>query len=1268
MFEITGRNISDLNDVDLRTLVAKLCEAELRRAGLPVSSLTAGGDQNAADGGLDVRVFLEPHDKQMDFIPRPSTGFQVKVPDMPRGEILKEMCPEGTLRPVIRELASMHGAYIIVSSHGSTADGPLRNRVAAMREALRTVSDLPENHVDFYDRERLATWVRQYAGIAAWVRERLGERLLGWQPYGNWSGRSDQAGTEYLSDEKSRLYDAQCSKGEKLTVGVGITRMREVLARPGGVVRLIGLSGVGKTRLVEALFDVKVGENALDPAVAVYTDIADEPTPSPRDLIQHFNQCHQRAIVVVDNCPPDTHQSLVKINSTPGSSVSLITVEYDVGEDEPEGTEVFRLEAASEGVIELLIERVASHVSQVDRRRISEFSGGNARIALAVVRTIRRSESVARLSDEDLFQRLFRQRHSEDPALLRAGEVCSLVYSFDGEAAEGQEAELPILAELAGLSVSELFRHVQELKSRDLIQQRSKWRAVLPHALANKLAQRALERIMPATISTVLVGRAPARLLQSFSRRLGYLHHCRAAQTLVEEWLSVDGLLGRVEQMSPLGLATLRNIAPVAPAATLEVIERMTGTPAGFDIADVHNPERYRLASLIAALAYDAELFERAVELLARFVIAEPPGNNHSSASRMFNGLFQLYLSGTHASVQQRLRIIDGLLSSTASRTQEVGLGVLNNMLRAWSFSSHHDFKFGARSRDYGWRPRTYDEVTGWYREVLKFVLIKIASGSRQTRQLASIVADNFRGLWIKAKMFDELEDLAEKIAESGSWAEGWIRVRKALKFDTEEMPEAVLKRLQGIETLLHPEGLLDQAKAYVLSPHGAALDIAEGKDEDVDDVVTCYRLVNEKAEELGRQIASESVVLDNFLPDLMQGSEGGRRWNFGVGLASGAESLDEMWQKLRAAFAAAPEKDKNATVLRGFLSGAACQSSEKVAEFLDAAITDTVLGRIFPYLQCAVDIDEQGMQRLFDSLGARLAPIWMYKGLAAGRATDSILPTSLQRFLSKLAVIPEGSAVAIDFLHMKFFALKGDGLPIPDELISCGQEILLRYDFSGNNSDVVYEISEVLKVCLDGTEAEDFANDICHKLYGVLSDYSNSAFDCSEIIVPLLTAWPKITLNVFLLQEDGDVFERISYELCSHEKHPLEQIPRSCLLDWANEDPQIRFPALASAARLFVGSFDDQAGELSPLARALIDAAPVKRAVLDRLQKSLRTMGGWSGSLAAILDKRRTALEPLKNHPDSIVALRVVDWDRKLAERAAEERLRERREDERFE
>src|SRR4051794_29357140 len=105
MIEITGADIAILDDEDLRTLVGRLCEAEVRTRGLPASSVTWGGDQDAADGGIDVRVALPPDTAISGFVPRPATGFQVKKPDMPRSAIKEEMRPRGTIRPVIKDLA-----------------------------------------------------------------------------------------------------------------------------------------------------------------------------------------------------------------------------------------------------------------------------------------------------------------------------------------------------------------------------------------------------------------------------------------------------------------------------------------------------------------------------------------------------------------------------------------------------------------------------------------------------------------------------------------------------------------------------------------------------------------------------------------------------------------------------------------------------------------------------------------------------------------------------------------------------------------------------------------------------------------------------------------------------------------------------------------------------------------------------------------------------------------------------------------------------------
>lgn len=276
-FDITPDDISQLNDTDLRELVGRLCEAELVSCGHSAVAVTWGGNQTAADGGLDVRVAL-PSGVSIDgFVPRPSTGFQVKKPDMPRVKIIDEMRPAGMIRPVIQELANEAGAYLIVSSTGSTTESVLRRRRNALREALNDVANAVLLHTDFYDRTRLATWVRHHPGLITWVKEKVGRALVGWHPYGPWCGAAEGIDSEYLLDDKLRLHLGRHRDASAQSVSCAIDELRDELALAGKIVRLVGLSGVGKTRFAQALFDARVGARPLPTSLAVYTNLAYDP-------------------------------------------------------------------------------------------------------------------------------------------------------------------------------------------------------------------------------------------------------------------------------------------------------------------------------------------------------------------------------------------------------------------------------------------------------------------------------------------------------------------------------------------------------------------------------------------------------------------------------------------------------------------------------------------------------------------------------------------------------------------------------------------------------------------------------------------------------------------------------------------------------------------------------------------------------------------------------------------------------------------------------
>ena len=165
------------------------------------------------------------------------------------------------------------------------------------------------------------------------------------------------------------------------------------------------------------------------------------------------------------------------------------------------------------------------------------------------------------MSDEDCFRRLFEQRHAHNESLLVAAQGLSLVYSFNGEdVSDGHEAELVRLGGVVDKSAQEMFQSTAELRRRHLIQERGVWRAVLPQAISNRLAARALQDIPAATIEKFLINDAPARLLKSFSRRLGYLDASKEAKQIVGSWLAPTGLLKDVLNLSDLGTGMLETL------------------------------------------------------------------------------------------------------------------------------------------------------------------------------------------------------------------------------------------------------------------------------------------------------------------------------------------------------------------------------------------------------------------------------------------------------------------------------------------------------------------------------------------------------------------------------------------------------------------------------------------------------------------------------------------------------------------------------------
>ena len=1265
MFEITADDIAALGDDDLRSLVALLCESEMRRKAKPVSAVTWGGDQNASDGGLDVRVDLPKRTSIQGFVPRAATGFQVKKSDMPPRDIAREIRPKGKVRSVIRDLAKQSGAYIIVSSNGSVSDLALQKRRDAMTAAVKGITGARALSLDFYDRGRVATWVRDHPGLIPWVRQKIGKSIQGWRSYGAWAYAAEDAKTGYLLDDKLRILTGKREGGSGVSAADGLASVRDILRESRKAVRIVGLSGVGKTRFVQALFDHRAGKRSLDPSITIYTNMADDPDPQPVGLASDLVASQTRAVLVVDNCPPDLHRRLAEVCRSTNSLLSLVTVEYDIRDDDPEETDVFRLEPSSPELIEKLVRGRFKNISQVDAKTIATFSGGNARIALALAGTVGKNETLAGLTDEELFERLFQQRHAHDASLLLIAQATSLVYSFQGEATTGDEAELPVFAVMTGKFVDEVFRGVAALQSRDLVQQRGVWRAVLPHAIANRLAEMALRNIPLETIKANLIDGGSTRLLRSFSRRLGYLHDNKVATRIVNEWLSGGGFLANIGNLSAVEMAIFENIAPVDPGAILAALERVP--PESLSRRD-------SLARIIGSIAYDPKLFDRCTELLLRCGAGDDESNTSVDHDRHLTSLFYLIWSGTNAPIEQRLSVLDSLLRSDDARRRAVGIKALHNVLEAMHFSSGTDFEFGARPRDYGLWPKTNADIKHWYVSALKLVQLIALSALPVAPEVRTALASKFRGLWNQPLLHSELDRICRSIAKVGFWREGWTGVRQTLKYDSNGMAKEAKAKLMRLEKTLGPKDLVQKVRGIVLSTNAHGLDFDDLDTDHDDGGANVLDRLNSIAIMLGSDVAHDLAAFQELLPELTS-VYGAALWSFGKGLAASADDPKAMWTSIVRQFADTPIANRNTQVFCGFLEALSTRNMELTDTLLDQAVTHEALAAWFPELQRAIVIDKRGVKRLQQSLTLNMVPMYRYRYLAMGRAADPIAGPDLKELLVAMASKPNGGFdSAIEILYMRFFSDRQEKRPLDPALIGAGRELIGMFDLITGRQERDHRIGLVIKICLTGAGGAKGIEALCRKLKNAVASREAYAFSQHELLKSLFKAHPDVALDELLGGDDANrkLGCQIIVDVSHHHANPLACIPLDVLVAWCERKPSERYPLVASVIPVFEGQQDQPSPSVwSAAALAILDKAPDRVAALRQFVCRFRPRN-WSGSRAAAMETRLPLLRQLETHADPDVAAFAKADGARLRKEIDQEREQETKDDkandERFE
>lgn len=240
VLEVTPEHIARLNSVELTTLLRRLLHLEAQRYGLPISGVTVPLKITVSDGGEDGRIEWSEGPASTDWIPCRGTSFQIKATELTPKQCADELADKkGRVKPLVRHCFMTNGAYVFFCGREYNPK-QIKNRIDRATKSAKEI--LPKKikrvRIEFYDATRIASWTNQYFAAAVYVLEECGHSLVaGLQTWEQWSGYAPYVNYQFTSDD---ILNSAIEQLRAFFIGNRTQR----------AARLVGLSGLGKTRLV----------------------------------------------------------------------------------------------------------------------------------------------------------------------------------------------------------------------------------------------------------------------------------------------------------------------------------------------------------------------------------------------------------------------------------------------------------------------------------------------------------------------------------------------------------------------------------------------------------------------------------------------------------------------------------------------------------------------------------------------------------------------------------------------------------------------------------------------------------------------------------------------------------------------------------------------------------------------------------------------------------------------------------------------------------
>ncbi len=769
LLEVNASDLKNLNEYQSIRILEKLFQSEIQQNNLNISALELCIEPKKADEGIDALI-KEPIPDNLDFIPSGRSIFQFKATEA-YFNVEKEFyqkskdSEKNQIKPLMYKYLKDGANYVLINTKKKLNS---KDKYKLSEKIISTIKNVDEElnvNIFIYDVDDIARWCNKYFSIKLeFGKLTFAKSFLEWK-------------REILSNLKTDLI---LTDNLNSIIWNFLTRLKSSESNIR-FFRVLGPLGIGRKTLIAETLD-KLLDTIQSNIIVIDLEIIKISEISKALYYYTITE----GILIILNCDDNSHHRITKmLDWSKLTNLKIITVNYNIiynKNKKYDNTEIIEIPKWKDKDIAELIDLASEGIHQNTRNQIIKFSEGIPQFALNLIVILK--ENKFQFKDlqtieavcKSILDFLVEESHFERAILMRVLIGISLFTSmgwhtldirelnsegkFEYKFKENKDIFCKIISlENQKFKVEEVTTY---LKNLNIIKTRGRYIYLSPKPLAIYLLTNFLDKDSFFEYFQRIISSDSSHFLNKFIERLVDLASENIGKKVInyiieskyyQNWIDFNDL-----KKSYLFL----NLSKISNVLTANKVEQLF---QGVEINDLKTKlkNRRNLVYTLEHIVWFSETFSKGMDILLKLSLAENE-NYANNATNVFSDKFSIYLSGTEASLEERITYLRNLNDLGDIEVIKLILNSLRRVfgLRYFSRSVSAEIQ-GFKPLPKEYEPKNNQEINNYIKNGFDLLSIYLTSSDLEvSKETFDILAINF-------STFYDL-DLWDKIEEFFDW------------------------------------------------------------------------------------------------------------------------------------------------------------------------------------------------------------------------------------------------------------------------------------------------------------------------------------------------------------------------------------------------------------------------------------------------------------------------------------------------------------------